>query len=270
MSEILDRCVFVVGRQRTGTTVLRQALASHGQVHDLGEVMHANRQHGFYAELCARLTQSPSTGLHTQWFDILLATLHQMAPPGERRVLLVDMKYDAALDFGTRFIGPKMVSTFAWRVRYHQSCVIHIVRRNKLALLASVDLARKTGQWSIKRGEPHHGQRIALDPHTLHTRIAAEEAVDAYFTAQFAGMTGKITVVYEDLFQPDGRLAPHCFGEVAQRFWIDPSFNLQPRLVKQGRPLTDTIANFDAVAAQIETLVGTGALSPIYREYLRA
>ena len=270
MTDILDRCLFVIGRQRSGTTVLRAALASHPRVHDLGELLHEQKPGGFYAELGARLAETASAGLHERWFDILVATIQRLAPPEDDKVLLVDIKYNGALNFGSVFVGPTMVNTLIHKLSLHRATVIHVLRRNKLSLLTSVEMARKTGQWRLQHGQERHIATIGLDLRKLPARIAAEEALDAYFTAQLAGIGARIPVVYEDMFMPDGSFAKGCFMQVAQRFAIEPAFDFGPRLAKQSAPLSTAIANFAEVSAQIDSLIKAGSLSPDYRTYLRA
>lgn len=269
MTGILNRCLFVIGRQRSGTTVLREALASHPRIHDLGELLHEQKPGGFYAELGARLAETASAGLHERWFDILVATIHRLAPPEDDKVLLVDIKYNGALNFGSLFVGPTMVNTLIHKLSRHSPTVIHVMRRNKLSLLTSVEMARKTGQWRLKHGQERQLAQIALDLRTLPARIAAEEALDAYFATQLAAIGARIPVVYEDMFMPDGTFAKGCFMQVAHRFAIDPAFDFTPRLARQSVPLSAALANFTPVCALIDSMVGAGSLSPEYRTYLR-
>gem|GEM_PF-3751495 len=270
MTQTANRCLFVVGRQRTGTTVLRQALATHPRVRDLGEVMHDKRSNGFYAELAGELAKSATAGLHNRWFDILLATIDRLAPPGDDTIRLVDVKYNMALNFGSTFVGADMLNTFALNLRRHKGALIHVVRRNKLALLTSIAVVGRTGQWQMKHGDARRFERVELNPATLTARIAAEEAMDAYFAAQFARMAATVTVVYEDMFGPDGTFVRVPFDRVARRFGLDGAFDLSPRLTRQGLPLADTISNFDAIAARIENLVAAGSLPARYLDYLRS
>jgi LPS sulfotransferase NodH len=266
----LKHCLFVVGRQRSGTTVLREALATHARVEDLGEVMHDRRKSGFYAELATRLAENAPTGAHRNWFDVLIAAIGHDAPPHDEAIRLIDIKYNMALAFGSTFVGPEMVNTFALKLCRRQGSVIHIIRRNKLALITSLKVASKTKQWGLKAGEQPRFEKIELDPGALQSRIASEEAMDAYFAAQLARAGRKITVVYEELFQPDGRFVQDCFDQVAQQFGLDDTFDLAPRRMKQGLALADSIANFDAIATQVENLVARGALPPTYLGYLQS
>ena len=78
MTDILDRCVFLIGRQRSGTTVLRRTLETHADIVDLGEVMHPGRQVGFYSILAEKLAQDPASGIHNKWFGLLEETLQAL------------------------------------------------------------------------------------------------------------------------------------------------------------------------------------------------
>lgn len=270
MNDTTRRCLFVVGRQRSGTTVLRRALASHTRVRDLGEVMHDKRKVGFYTVLADTLATNISDGLHARWCNLLITTAERLAPPPDDSVLLLDIKYNMALSFGSSFEGTEVVSTFAQFLRRNQANVIHIVRRNKLALITSAAVASATNQWERKPNDEERFEPVIIPPQSLLGRIREEEAMDAWFTAQFDKLRGLIRVVYEDMFDADGHFLPAPFEHVAQRMGIAPDFNLAPRLVKQGRPLSEAIANFGEVAGQIEGLIAAGAIAPVYREYLRS
>ncbi len=250
--------------------MLRQALATHPRLRDLGEVMHDKRSNGFYAQLAGELAKSATAGLHTRWFEILLATIDRLAPPGDDTIPLVDIKYNMALNFGSTFVGADMLNTFALNLRRHKSALIHVVRRNKLALLTSIAVVSRTGQWQMKHGEARRFEPVELNPATLAARIAAEEAVDAYFTAQFARMAATITVVHEEMLGPAGTFLRAPFDRVSHRFGLDAAFDLAPRLARQGLPLADTISNFGAIAARVESLVAAGDLPARYRGYLRS
>lgn len=270
IEEITRRSLFIIGRQRSGTTVLRQALASHPRVRDLAEVMHAKRKDGFYAVLTQTLVENRADGLHHKWGDVLVEAIRRLSPPPGDEIVLVDIKYNMALSFGMAFDGAEPVNVFARFLRRQQASAIHIVRRNKLALLTSHEVARATNQWARKPGEEARFEQVTMMPQALRTNLRREEAMDAYFTAQMARVRGAIAVVYEEMFAPDGTFVAAPFEQVARQMGIEPTFDLRPSLARQARPLSETIRNFDEVVALVEGMIAAGELPPAYHAYLRS
>lgn len=265
--DILERCLFVVARQRSGTTVLRRTLATHAAIRDLGEIMHERRKGGFYTELASTIAANPGFALHSRWFDILLDTVTRMGGPVPEPLLLVDIKYNMALSLGTSFRGPRMVSTFAQEMMRRQGRVLHLVRRNKLALIVSQAMARATQQWELRRGhEPRH-ELLTLDTHALGQRILEEEAMDSWFARQFARIEGTTTLVYEELFDQHGAFAAGTLDRITERFGLPPCADPMPRLTRQGRPLRECLSNHAALVERIAELVREGRISPDYLRY---
>lgn len=268
--DLLRRCLFVISRQRSGTTMLRKTLSSHPDIADLGEVMHDARPVGFYTVLAEAMAQDLRAAMHSGWFEVLTTTISRLAPQPRPAALLIDIKYQMALSLGSTFVGSRMVNTLAQRLRRHGAGAIHVIRRNKLAMITSQDRARRTRVWREESTDRPAPAPVTLDIPTLADRIAREEAMDAYFATELRRVNGTITLVYEEMIGPDGALANHCSDPVAARFGLPDVFDRMPPLIKQGLPLTQAIANFDAVAAYVHALVDAGRLSPVYRDYLES
>lgn len=267
-ADLMQRCLFVIGRQRSGTTMLRKTIASHPDIADLGEVMHIERSVGFYTVLAEAMAQDLHLATHSAWFNVLRSTITRLAPQPRPAVLLVDMKYQMALSFGSTFVGNRMVNTLTQRLRREGAGTIHVIRRNKLAMIASQDSARRTMVWG--GANPAPPAPVTIDIPTLADRIDREEAMDAYFAAELRRVKGTITLVYEEMIGPDGALADACLDPVSARYGLADRFHRVPPLAKQGLPLAQAIANFDAVAAHVHAAVDAGRLAPVYRDYLRS
>lgn len=269
-SAVMRRCLFLIGRQRSGTTVLGRAIASHPRIRDLREVMHPGRPHGFYAVLRDTLNENLREGAQDRWFGVLLKAVEQMAAETPHKLLLVDVKYAMALSFGVGFSGDRLESVFLRRLIERGGKAIHHVRRNKLALLTSRLVAHRTAQWRLTNDSEPAFEPVRFAPGKLLEQIRAEEAADAFFAAGLAGLPGRIDTVYEALFQPGGSFEPAPFGQLAALLEVPDKFDLAPRQAKQGRPLEEAIANYAEVAAEVRRLVDAGELRPAYLDYLAA
>lgn len=272
MDDIIKRCIFVIGRQRSGTTVFRRALASHPQVVDLGEVMHSKHKAGFYGLLADALANNPVKATHNHWFDLLTDTIRRAAAGTDPEAhLVVDMKYNMALTFGSTFVGGEPVNAFIARTAQRGGTVVQIIRRNKLALLASEHMAIKTGQWGInKADEERKDDKVRIILKTLGERLLNELGMDRHFEQQIALVTNRQTVVYEEMFDETGAFRPEPFDLLARQTGLSQAFDLTPRQIKLGRPLIEMLANYDDIANVVRNLVTGGALAPIFLEYLQS
>lgn len=266
MEELLKRCVVLIGRQRSGTTVLRRTLATHPRVRDLGEVMHPAHQSGFYRHLNQTLSDDPSKGVHNQWFGLLAETLVKLTendPPDQNYI--VDIKYNMAQAFGMSFHGGQPVNTLLHQLAQRKIPIIQLIRRNKLQLLVSERGAMKTNQWELSAKDSEKKQaEVFISPVTLGLKLQQEMAQDTYFLEQTQSAPGKITLLYEEMFTEDGSFQPDIFARLAQILNIDPEdFNLEPQLLKQRGKMSETISNFPQVQRAIQVLTKEGEI-PAY------
>ncbi|TDK50907.1 sulfotransferase [Antarcticimicrobium luteum] len=271
LEDLLKRCVFLIGRQRSGTTVLRRSLASHPQVHDLGEIMHPAHQNGFYSQLCKRLNQDLPQGAHNKWLQILTETLQQVSkndPPSQRYI--IDLKYNMTLSFGTTFKGGRPENALLQHLAAKNARVIQIIRRNKLKLLVSERVALKTNQWELSAGAGEKKKvEVFISPVTLGLKLQQEMAQDTYFLEQTQTMKNKLTLVYEDMFTEDGSFRPRIFTDISKMLRIDSKgFDLQPQLSKQRDKMSETISNFPQVRGALQTLVKEGEIPAYYVDSL--
>ena len=264
MTSVIDRCVFVVGRQRSGTTVLRKTLATHADVVDLGEIMHPDRDVGFYPELAKKLAQDVHLGLHQNWMDVFIAALERLAEDhNPNKKLIVDVKYNMVLAFGTRFAQHKMSSVFLRSLAEMRAKIIHIVRRDKLSLLVSERVAIKTQQWQLKDDQERKDDKVFLAVPDLAPRIVSEESQDYFFEDELRYSQDSLRVVYEEFFDAEGNFKSDLLIALAQLMDLEPTFDLAPRLRKQGRSLEQTLENFEEVARAVRTLVDRADISPL-------
>ena len=270
MEDLLQRCTFLIGRQRSGTTVLRKAIATHPQVRDLGEIMHPGNQNGFYNYLKNELNRDLSRGVHNQWFRILLKTLHKIVEndPSTYRYI-VDIKYNMAQAFGLSFRGGAPKNFLIGELSSRNARAIQLIRKNKLQLLTSERVAMKTNQWEVSRtSSEKKAAEVFISPVTLGLLLQQEAEQDRYFFEQTQEMEKKITIFYEDIFSEDGTFNPKIIDNIADIMGISSEFDLEPRILKQRRRMSETITNFEQVKRAVNTLVKEGQIPAFYADTL--
>lgn len=271
LEDVLKRCVFLIGRQRSGTTVLRRSLASHPQISDLGEIMHPDHQSGFYSQLRERLNRGLPQGVHNKWLQILTETLRQIAendPPSQRYI--IDVKYNMTLTFGTTFQHGRPMNALLQHLHARGAGIVQLIRRNKLQLIVSERIALKTNQWELSPDATDKKQaEVFISPVTLGLKLQQEAAQDAYFLEQTQSMPDKLTLVYEEMFDEAGAFRPDVFTAIAHLLKLDPEgVDPQPQISKQRGKMSETISNFPQVLRTLQTLIKEGELPAYYADGL--
>ncbi len=128
----------------------------------------------------------------------------------------------------------------------HDLMVIHLLRRNRLRTLVSLDIAMATNRWMETLSNPSfEAQTIAVDPEAILGRIKQLEAAESKARDRLRSHP-TIELFYEDLIsEPDKEL-----GKVLSALGLESEIDVERiRLKKQNpRSLSETIENFDAVS----------------------
>lgn len=154
----------------------------------------------------------------------------------------------------TQLVGFKVfynhLTTEEWQkfLAYRDLKVIHLVRRNRLKTVISLEIAFRTGRWTKSRnvGAPVD-KRMHLDPATVLARLEEIEEGEKATRTRFAGRE-MLEVVYEDLVRAprEGFAAVGAFLGVSD---LDPE---RIRLKKQNpEPIQRLITNFEEVEAAL-------------------
>lgn len=259
MKSILDRCIILFGRQRSGTTVLRRALQTHPLVRDLGEIMHPQYGEGFYHHLSDRLKADHSNGVHSRWFEIFLQTIeHLSRNDNPETIYIVDVKYNMAHAFGNVLRNGAPRNYLIDELKSRNAAVIHLVRQGKLQLLVSEKVAIKTSQWefSNKSDDDKKEAQVHISPVTLGMRIAQELAQDDYFARELSSFRKRISLKYEEMFTDELEFKESIFSEFSGLMSISQGgFSRTPLLSKQGRAMSETLTNFDQVSRALNILI---------------
>lgn len=257
-----SKFIIVAGRQRSGTTVFRKFLETSPELTDIGEIFHSRLSKSrarYYSYYLRRIQETPALlpagNDHTIFSDFIeqLKTVR----PKKRKIL--DVKYNAwdvvrYYDHEGRF--PSFLPKF---VHEHKIPVIHMVRRNKLRLILSRELAQLTNQWSAKTPESLKTptKKVALPAKSLVAAIEQEIRESERFDRMIheLGCPG-LKLYYEELFDADGNFSEAV--ETSCRDLLGDTFrpNRIPQLLKQNnRTIAETISNEAKVR---EALAPTG------------
>ena len=247
--------VFIIGRQRSGTTVFRELLKNEG-AYDCDEIFHGDisRPNRFYAYLKERMEQEPGV-IHPQTHvRVFKDYLDDLRAKADGAPLALDVKY-----FGLNLIPTREDvdgrSPFLFRfMNWSNAKVVHIVRKNKLRILVSEELSKASGLWSVSNKDQliKDKQRISLDPKQVLDFIAKQDRQVARVGQQLGKISGIETLQYEEMFEEDGTfsaetqaVACRCLGKSE----VDPT----PRNLKMNpEKISELVENFDEIEAALK------------------
>lgn len=247
--------IFIIGRQRSGTTVFRDMLARHGAI-DCDEIFHGQlgREHRFYDYILQRMKSEPHLvhpEHHARLFHEYIEAQRKAA--GGRK-LAMDVKY-----FGLNLIPlredvdnrtPYIINF----MRYSQAHVVHIIRRNKLRVHVSEEMAKATGRWSAGRVDhlvsekPKLTLDIAQTLGTIDRLIMQDDRVKALLDT----IPTVARLHYDEMFDASG-LFTKTVQQVAARFLDIEAVDPKPGNLKMNpEPLAKLVANYDDVAKALD------------------
>lgn len=243
--------IFIIGRQRSGTTVFRDLLARHGAV-NCDEIFHGDldRPHRFFNYVLEKVRENPKL-VHPQH----LAQLFREYIARERaeaagRKLAMDVKY-----FGLNLIPQHedvdnrtpFVVNF---MRNNKAHVVHIIRRNKLRVYVSEEMSRATGRWSAEKAEHVLAEKPKLTVDIPQAIQFIERLVQQDERVKI--MLDHIPMVerlyYDEMFDKAGLFTP-AVQQVAARFMDMDRVDPKPGNLKMNpEGLPDLVGNYDELA----------------------
>lgn len=246
--------IFVIGRQRSGTTVFRQLLVNHGAM-NADEILHGDlsRPHRFYAFVRERMKQNPSL-LHPMKHPPLFQPyIDQLRVAAKGAPIVLDLKY-----FAINLIpSPEDVAArrpfILQYIAQTQSNVFHITRRNKLRVLVSERIAVATGAWSAQHPHqlPPDRQPLHLEIDTI-TRWLDRMAREDQSARQIVASLPKCReLVYEEMFEANGNFTDEVAALAAAALGRD-SVNATPTNLRMNpEPLPELLTNYDEIAGAL-------------------
>ncbi len=125
----------------------------------------------------------------------------------------------------------------------HDVCVIHLRRRNRLAMYLSLVRAQRSDAWTTFRSERYDESPLRLEPEACREAFEAHAADEAFFAGLLAPRP-HLEIFYEDVMAAPQRL----FETVTAYLEVDES-EFAPRIGKQrSTPLRAAVENFDELA----------------------
>lgn len=215
----IDRRFVIVGNPRTGSNYLSDGLKSSPSVRVYDEI---------FADHYRKIGKD---------FDRIFSTVFQHE------------------DKSTKIVGFKVfynhLTKEEWEklIAYKDLKVIHLIRRNRLRTVISLEIAFKTGQWT-KSGNSHgpKEKRVTLDALKLIQRLEQIEQSEYATRARFSDRQ-ILEIVYEDLVRSPSQV----FGSVGAYLGvggIDPD---KIRLKRQNpESLMQLIVNYDEIATALK------------------
>lgn len=239
----------ILATGRTGSTMLVSMLQSHPNCVCYSELYHSHHPMWFYPHLDYRNSET---------------TLAMWRGDVDR---FLDRLVFAPMSPRTHAVGFKLLygdteperwyreTQEPWRAEVIPSLVrrgarvIHLRRRNRLERYVSMKRADQTRAWVVTDEQakaPRHAL-LTIDPADCIQSMEALARDEATYAARFDGVS-TLDVFYEDLLAD-----PEGVGEQVQRFLDLPVGTLQARTRKlRQRPLAETIANYDDLAAALD------------------
>lgn len=244
--------IFIVGRQRSGTTVLRDLVARAGAL-NCDEIFHGDmtrpyRFYGFVSELIRKDQRFVHPQNHAGAFWQYINHLRSEAAG---RKIAMDVKY-----FGLNLIPqledvdsrtPFMFSFF----RNTQAHVIHVVRKNKLRVFVSEEMSRQTGKWSAEKADHIVKEKPALniDPTEALAFTMRQIAIDGRVASLMKDIPSASHINYEEMFDAAGNFSPATM-QIAERVMGMPGLsNIPGNLKMNPEPLDVLVSNFSDLRA---------------------
>jgi LPS sulfotransferase NodH len=263
------RLIAVVGRQRSGTTVLRQFIGSSSHSFDLGEVFHGltERKTSFWGFLHSLASGNETFRYPLRWADAWRQFIEHQASDFPFDVFTFDVKVE---------YFPLILRTNGMSTNFFFDdpaiSYVYLHRRNTAAQIISRHVAAATNAWSqtdpdgdaerlwrrhqIWGGAPAPAtplEELALEPGELLQEIAAvrqqDDAIDRLLGHKFT-----LRLTYENLFDPSGSFAEDVALQVAQISGIPVTeFDRRPILLKQRADgIVSGIANAEVIASSLK------------------
>ncbi len=251
----MSKVIYIIGRQRSGTTVLRELFVKYGAM-NADEIFHGDltRAHRFYAYVADKVAQDRNFVRPSTHGQLLRSYMEDLRVKAKNAPVVIDMKY-----FALNLIPTEgdLSQKSPFMIRYLEETrppVFHVIRRNKLRVFISETIAKNTGKWSARNQNdlPKEKGRVTLDPVKTVLAINGLQQDDRVAREMLANIPGKREIIYENMFLPNGDFAPQVIkscGKVLGRTDLDP----RPSNTRMNpEPLPELIENFDAVEAALK------------------
>jgi hypothetical protein len=246
---VKPRLIAVIGRQRSGTTVLRQFIGSSRRSFDIGEVFHASteRDTSFWGFLHKKASTNTAYRFPLAWIEAWKQFIEYQSELFPSEVFT----FDAKVEYFPIVLRTNGIATNFFfddpSIAY-----VYLRRRNTASQIISRHVAAATNLWS--QTDPHSDpdrlwrryqiwggagepavplDGLTIDPRELLREIAAvhqeDDAIDRMLSHKFS-----LRLTYEDLFDRSGAFTEEVTTQIAQLSGVPfVEFDRRPILLKQ-------------------------------------
>jgi len=231
----------IFGRARTGTSLVASQLQSHHQIRCYGEAFHPKGVYVWIGRRGPERLRSRRERNPKRFADRLLSARRR------ERIVGFKMLNDQALSVQDEILSRSEIKK------------IVVYRANLLSVFASTKIARATGQWNLRNGEPVKQATVNFEPEEFAEFVSVNTAFYERVEGSIrASRSPHIRAEYASLAKPRSHAA------ILEFLGADPTVELSTALIKQDtRLLEERFVNWDRVVA---TLSGT-EMEPWLREY---
>ncbi len=253
--------VAIITRERSGSTVFRRFMASHPDFANIGEIWNfEQKDNDFYDYWVARVADDPWMIRPQNRDQVFLDFIDKKTAETKRRPVF-DQKYGHInltepyfvprfTDDGTALAPyPSVFKALATRKAH----IIHLVRRNKLRLLISTEMAKRTGVWHLRGEDPSYEDKKApleLNPEHSYAYVEWQEHMCAFADQMLARYQPFLRIAYEDLFDETFTRVRADMIERLARFLGAAPGGFEPVLPLKKtntQSVAESVANMDAL-----------------------
>lgn len=244
--------IFIVGRQRSGTTVVRNLFKSHGAL-DADEIFHGNlsRPYRFYNFVLEKIKTEPGAVNPATHQRIFREYIEYLRNEAKGAPIVIDLKYFAFNAIPTK---EDVGGTRPYLVRFlrrSKSRIIHIIRLNKLRIHVSELMAIESGQWSVRRADQLVKEKrpLTLNPRETLARVNELQKQEAIAKRLLGEVSTCHEFIYENMFDSEGMFAPDVIHTVESILKLKDLCRTPQSLPTNPEPLASLIANYSELAA---------------------
>lgn len=212
--------VFVVGRQRSGTTVFRDLLQSNGAI-DCNEIFHGDLTADFrFYKFVAEKISSHLKYIHPENHEELFYEyIEDIRNKTQKNRIIFDVKYfslDSIPTRGESLLGIPFIFKY---IKENDCSAIHIIRKNKLKVFVSEEIANKTGIWSASDEDSllnKEEKKINIDIYVLIEFINSENKKDNIVSILMDSVKNNYRLYYESMFSSENLFSQESISIASQ------------------------------------------------------
>ncbi|ANM30422.1 hypothetical protein ABI59_13840 [Acidobacteria bacterium Mor1] len=255
--------VAIVGFQRSGTNMVRSLLATHPRLQVYDEIFNARRpedgeEHvyklrNFWNYMLGRAESDPEMVLPMRRPELIGDYLDALIEASAPAVPVIDIKFNSFHHGNAGWHDLTQPPRLLDLLREREVPLIHLYRRNRLKRALSVQTARKTGIYAVRKEIDTSDRHTEIDPRALLGDLVADHIEIKQVMHMLGNYPLAAQVDYEDLYRGDSREPDlTALEEALTRFGLPGPMTTEHLVRKLNSDrLQDVISNFDEVEAAL-------------------